>query len=73
MKLKSRLRRFRFDNNEMTQQQLADSLGVSRQTIFLIEKGNYNPSVLLALKIAKLFNTTVEEVFQIEEVENENK
>ena len=73
MKLKSRLRRFRFDNNEMTQQQLADSRGVSRQTIFLIEKGTYNPSVLLALKIAKLFNTTVEEDFQIEEVENENK
>ncbi len=73
MKLKNKLRRFRFENDEMTQQQLADALGVSRQTIFLIEKGNYNPSVLLSLKIAKLFNTTVEEIFQIEEVENENK
>lgn len=73
MKLKNKLRRFRFDHDEMTQQQLADSLGVSRQTIFLIEKGNYNPSVLLALKIAKLFNTNVEAVFEIEEVENENK
>lgn len=73
MKLKNKLRRFRFENDEMTQQQLADALGVSRQTIFLIEKGNYNPSVLLTLKIAKLFNTTVEEIFQIEEVENENK
>jgi putative transcriptional regulator len=73
MKLKNKLRRFRFENDEMTQQQLADALGVSRQTIFLIEKGNYNPSVLLALKIAKLFNTSVEEVFQIEEGENENK
>lgn len=73
MKLKNKLRRFRFDHDEMTQQQLADSLGVSRQTIFLIEKGNYNPSVLLALKIAKLFNTNVEAVFEIEEVENENE
>lgn len=73
MKLKNKLRRFRFENDEMTQQQLADALGVSRQTIFLIEKGNYNPSVLLALKIANLFNTNVEEIFQIEEVENEDK
>ncbi len=73
MKLKNKLRRFRFDANEMTQQQLADAIGVSRQTIFLIEKGNYNPSILLALKIAKLFNTTVEEVFSIEEDEYENK
>ena len=73
MKLKNKLRRFRFENDEMTQQQLADALGVSRQTIFLIEKGNYNPSVLLALKIANLFNTPVEEIFLIEEVENEDK
>lgn len=73
MRLKNKLRRFRFDNNEMTQQNLADSVGVSRQTIFLIEKGNYNPSVFLALKIANLFNSTVEEIFQIEEDENENK
>lgn len=46
-----------------TQQDLADSIGVTRQTIGLIEKGDYSPSVTMALKIAKAFHVTVEEVF----------
>jgi putative transcriptional regulator len=49
----------------MTQEELAKALGVSRQTIIAIEKGNYTPSVLLALKIAAIFNTPVEKIFYI--------
>ena len=64
--LKNTLRRFRFDNDEMTQQTLADTVGVSRQTIHAIEKGKFNPSVKLALQMAKCFNTTVETLFYLE-------
>ena len=49
----------------MTQEELAQKVDVTRQTIISIEKGNYTPSVLLSLKIAKIFKTTVEEVFYI--------
>ena len=52
--------------NEMTQIQLADLVKVSRQTIISIESGRYIPSVLLALKIAKIFNLYVEDLFQVE-------
>lgn len=51
---------------DVTQEQLASSVGVTRQTIIAIERGNYTPSVLLALKIAKYFNKKVEEVFSYE-------
>lgn len=53
-------------NNKITQEELAKAVNVTRQTIIAIEKGNYTPSVLLALKIAKYFNTTVEKLFIIE-------
>jgi putative transcriptional regulator len=49
--------------NQLTQIELADIVGVTRQTIISIEKGNYIPSVALALKIAKAFKTPVEELF----------
>lgn len=49
----------------ITQEALADTLGVTRQTIIAVEKGNYTPSVILALKIAKFFKKPLEEVFQI--------
>ncbi|HDZ05418.1 hypothetical protein LCGC14_0070660 [marine sediment metagenome] len=52
---------------DWTQAQLAEELGVSRQTIHAIEKNKFNPSVILAIKMAKLFNVTVEELFIIEE------
>lgn len=52
---------------EITQQQLADAVGVSRQTIVAIEKGRFLPSTPLALKIAKYFATPVEEIFILEE------
>lgn len=65
MKLGNRVRRCRFDHDEMSQQELADAIGVTRQTIFSIEKGKFVPSALLALKIARFFNKTFEEVFFI--------
>ncbi len=48
-----------------TQEDVAEAVGVSRQTVIAIEKGNYAPSVLLALKIARYFNTSVEKLFFI--------
>lgn len=51
----------------MTQEELADKLEVSRQTIGSLESGRYNPSIILAFKIAKLFGMTVEEIFIYEE------
>ena len=53
----------------MTQQQLAALLGVSRQTVISLESGKYNPSILLAHKIAQVFGTRIEEVFLFEEDE----
>jgi putative transcriptional regulator len=49
----------------VTQEDLAEKIGVSRQTVIAIEKGNYTPSVLLALKIGRFFNMPVEKVFKI--------
>jgi len=51
----------------LTQQELADRLDVSRQTIISLEQGRYNPSILLAFKTAKFFGLTIEEVFIYEE------
>ena len=51
----------------MTQQQLAAALGVSRQTIISLESGKYNPSILLAFKIARYFGLTIEDIFIYEE------
>ncbi|ASS68164.1 MULTISPECIES: helix-turn-helix transcriptional regulator [unclassified Paenibacillus] len=57
------IRKLRFNHNEMTQQQLADMAGVTRQTIVALEKGNYSPSLELAFRIARAFNLPLEEVF----------
>jgi putative transcriptional regulator len=65
MKLGNNLRRCRFDNNEMSQADLADAVGVTRQSIHSIEKGKFVPSTLLALKLAKFFNKTIEDIFFI--------
>jgi putative transcriptional regulator len=64
--LKNQIRRLRFENGEMTQQQLADKAGVTRQTIIAIEAGKYSPSLTLAFRIAKVFKVPLEEVFQYE-------
>lgn len=63
--LKNAIRRLRFEKN-MTQEELALRTGVSRQTIMSIERGQTNPSVLLAFKIATALSTPIMEVFQME-------
>ncbi len=60
----NRIRRLRFDHGEMTQQELADKAGVTRQTIIAIEAGKYAPSLPLAFRIARAFGASVEDVFQ---------
>jgi putative transcriptional regulator len=65
-KLQNRIRRLRFDHGEMTQQQLAERAGVTRQTIIALEAGKYVPSLLLAFRLAAVFGVRVEDVFQYE-------
>jgi len=65
--MRTKLRKFRFERGELSQQQLADMVSVSRQTIVSIEKGDYAPSVKLALLLAKVLETSVEELFALEE------
>lgn len=65
--ISNQIRRLRFENGEMTQQELADKAGVTRQTILAIEAGKYSPSLTLAFKIAKAFGVSLEQVFQYEE------
>ncbi|MBQ7834100.1 MAG: helix-turn-helix transcriptional regulator [Lachnospiraceae bacterium] len=66
MPLYNRLKELRARKN-LNQQELGKLVGASRQTISLIERGDYSPSVTLAIKIAKVFDVTVEEAFQYEE------
>ena len=63
MLIKNNIRKFRFDANEMTQQQLADLSNVSRQTIIAVEAGKYTPSLELAFRIAFALKAKIEEVF----------
>ncbi len=67
MNLNNNIRRLRFESNQMTQQELADLVEVSRMTIYSIEAGKYTPSAALALKISKVFKRSFEEVFFFEE------
>ncbi len=62
--IRNQIRRLRFDHGEMTQQALADKVGVTRQTIIAIEAGKYAPSLPLAFRIARAFHASVEDVFQ---------
>lgn len=62
-RIENTIRRLRFDAGEMTQQQLADQTGVTRQTIMAIENAKYFPSLELAFRIARVFGRPVEEVF----------
>ncbi|KEI90975.1 helix-turn-helix transcriptional regulator [Clostridium botulinum] len=69
--MKNRVKELRAASN-MTQQQLADLVSVSSRTIISLEKGQYNPSIMLAYKIACVFNTTIEELYCLKEnLENE--
>ena len=65
MKLGNELKRCRFDKEGMSQEALAAAVGVTRQTIYSIEKGKFIPSTYLALKIAKIFDKSVEDIFYI--------
>lgn len=64
--MKTRVRDLRAERN-MTQQQLADMVGVSSRTIISIEKGQYSPSLMLAYRMAKVFGVSVEELCCLEE------
>ena len=70
MGLGNNVRRLRFESGEMTQQELANAAGVTRVTIYSIESGRFVPSSLLALRIARVFNKPFEEVFYLDEEEN---
>ena len=61
--IENNIRKLRFEKEEMTQQQLAEAVNVTRQTIVAIEKGKYSPSLELAFKIADVFERPLEEVF----------
>lgn len=60
----NQIRRFRFERDEMTQQELADRIGVTRQTVNAIELGKYSPSLEVAFRIASVFGVPLEEVFE---------
>lgn len=62
-KIENQIRRLRFEHGEMTQQELADQVGCTRQTIIVLEKERYVPSLSLAFQIARVFGTGVEDVF----------
>ena len=65
MRLGNHLRRLRFERGNLSQQALANHVGVTRLTIHSIETGKFNPSTLLAMKLARFFELPVEEVFFI--------
>jgi putative transcriptional regulator len=64
--ISNNVRRLRFESGEMTQQELADRSGCTRQTIMALEHGRYVPSLALAFRIAAVFGLPLEEVFQFE-------
>ncbi|MDC9720469.1 MAG: helix-turn-helix transcriptional regulator [Gammaproteobacteria bacterium] len=65
----NKVRKFRFEQGEMTQQALADAVGVARQTIVAIEKNRYSPSLDLAFQLALAFGKPIEEVFFVDRPE----
>ena len=62
-RINNNIRTLRFFNNEMTQQQLAEKVGVTRQTIIAMEQGKYSPSLELAFRMALVFNVPLEKIF----------
>lgn len=65
--IRNNIRQLRFAHGEMTQQALADQAGCTRQTIMMLEQERYVPSLVLAMRIARVFGTSVDEVFTLEE------
>lgn len=64
--INNNVRTLRFFNDEMTQKDLAKAVGVSRQTIVAIEKGQYSPTLELCFKLAHVFNKSIDEIFYVE-------
>lgn len=71
--MKVHLKCFRFEAGEMTQQALAERVGVTRQTIISIERGKYKPSIELALRLARVFGVSVEALFELDETDEVKK
>ncbi len=71
-RIRNNIRRLRFDRSEMTQQELAEKIGVTRQTVIAIEQDKYSPSLEVAFRIARVFGAPLEEVFQYETADPEN-
>lgn len=71
-RINNNIRKLRFFNDEMTQQQLAEKVGVTRQTIIALEQGKYSPSLELAFRIAQVFDVPLEEVFSYDSNEDQN-
>lgn len=69
--IRNRIRLHRVKAGDMTQQELAGKVGATRQTIMSIEKGRYNPSVGLSLRIAKVLGASIEELFELEDAEGD--
>ncbi len=65
--VRNHIRRLRFEHGEMTQQELADKVGVTRQTIVAVEKEKYSPSLDAAFRIARAFGVPLEEVFEYDQ------
>jgi putative transcriptional regulator len=72
-RIKNRIRRLRFDHDEMTQEELANRAGCTRQTIIALEQNRYVPSIELAFRVAKAFGVPLEEVFQDEDSQGGQK
>jgi putative transcriptional regulator len=70
MRIRTKIKELRARHN-LTQDELAEKVGVTRQTMLYLEKGKYNPSLVLAHKVAEVLRSTIEEVFIIEENEDE--
>jgi putative transcriptional regulator len=70
MRIRTKIKELRARHN-LTQDELAEKVGVTRQTMLYLEKGKYNPSLILAHKVAEVLSSTIEEVFIIEELDDE--
>jgi putative transcriptional regulator len=70
MRIRTKIKELRARHN-LTQDELAEKVGVTRQTMLYLEKGKYNPSLILAHKVAEVLSSTIEEVFIIDEIDDE--
>ncbi len=70
-RIRNNVRKLRFLGSEMTQQELAEKIGVTRQTVIAIEQDKYSPSLDVAFRIARVFGVPLEEVFQYETTDSE--